>query len=297
AGTSWGKNDVEAAEALGNGHNSIGGRLSYRTPAGGDLLIGKDERKAPTPHMLKGHYQILPVPSGGPNTNILGPFTDRTADDVGILQDFLLSSTPTAHRGLLAGGNGFVEDASLSGGVQQSFLNDYLGVDLNATSGNVGYRQFSNNPTSVADVVPQNAELGAPYHTYGVRNACTFTLDVLRVVNGATTPNAAAAMEYQNYGSNGPYVAAVENKGDDAHPWYTMTEGWDIVSLTSRHDINTYGRLGHYYEAFSNIFNAICSVQGTTIIDSDAPNSGIQRYVDFVNSFTSNPLRSGSAVI
>ena len=300
AGTIWDKYDVKAAESVNNGNNSIGARLSYRTHAGGDLLIGKDARNAPTPDMLKGYYKIILLLSGDLNSNILGPFSDRTANDVGILEDFLLSSTPTAPRGLLCGGSGFVEDANASGGVQEAFVNNYLGVDLNATSGPVGYRVFSGNPTSVADVIPKVADLGVPNLTYGVRNACITTLDVLRVVNGTTTPNAVDAVEYQNYGTNGPYVAVVENKGDAAHPWYTLTEGWDIAALTSRFDINTYGRLQYELLAFQNIFGAICQVATCGIAEClmDVPNSGgIAPYVDFVNSFSSNPLRTGSAAI
>jgi hypothetical protein len=191
-----------------------------------------------------------------------------------------------------------VEDASLTGGVQQAFINGYLGVDLNATSGNTGYRVFSGNPGSVADVVPRVTDFGAPDYTRGIRNTCTGTLDVLRVVNGTTTPNAVDATDYQNYGANGPYIAVVENKGDAAHPWYSLTEGWDIWLLTSRYDVNTAGRRQHYFEAFANVFGSICAVQGAPIDIDDVPNSGgVAPYVDFVNSFSNNPLHSGSAAI
>ena len=298
AGTSWDKYDVKGAESTSAGHNSLGARLSNRAHAVGDLLIGKDEANAPTPDMLKGYYKVILLLSGDLNTNVLGPFTDRSANDVGILKDFLLSSTKSARKALFAGGNGFVENASLSGAAQADLINNYLGVALNASSGNVGYRVFSGNPASVADVIPQNSDLGSPDHIYGVHNTCLVTLDVLRAVVGTQTPNAVDAAEYQNYGASGPYISTVENKGDDAHPWFTLVDGWDISQLTSRFNINTTGRAQYYYLAFANVFGSICAVQGTPIVSLDTPNTGGgQQYVDFVGNFSNNPLRGGSAVV
>jgi hypothetical protein len=298
AGTTWDKYDVKCAESTNNGHNSLGARLSNKSHGGGDLIAGKDEVNAPTPDMLKGYYKVLLLLSGDLNTSILGPFVDRSANDVGILSDFLLSSTKVARKGLLAGGNGFVEDAWASGPPQEDFTNNFLGVDLSFAAGNVGYSQYSGNLAFTAEIIPQTVDLGVAPVTYGIRNACFYTLDLLDVINGTTTPNATEGARYTNYGVLGPYISAVENKGDDAHPWYTLSEGWDIFGLTSKFDINTTGRLQYYYTAFANVFGSICAVQGTPIILLDTPNTGGgQQYVDFVGNFSNNPLRSGSAVV
>ena len=297
AGTTWDKYDIKAAESTSNGHNSIGARLST-APSGTDYITAAmTERNAPTPAMLN-LYKIIVLMSGDLNSALLGPYKDRSADDVGILEAWLLASTKAASRGLLCGGNGFVQDANAtgSGTPQRNFINNYLGADLDPTSGVIGYQRSSGNVASVVDVIPQVTEFSSPSNTYGVRNACYSTLDVLSVVNGTQTPNATVAADYQNYGPNAPYHAAVMNKGDDAHPWRTLTEGWDVWTLSSRFDVNTYGRLQWYYESFTNLFGAVCAVQGTPIVLLDTPGGGAA-FVDFVNRFSNNPLRAGDAAI
>ncbi|HTM57340.1 MAG TPA: FlgD immunoglobulin-like domain containing protein [Candidatus Udaeobacter sp.] len=299
AGTTWDKYDVKCAESTSNGGNSIGARLST-APSGTDFITAaQTQKQAPTPSMLN-LYKVIVLLSGDLNSSILGPFTDRSADDCKILRDWLTASTKVARHGILCGGNGFVQDASLSGPPQQTFINNWLGVDLDPVSGEIGYRAGSGNPATQADLVPQVAEFvgGNPTQKYGIRNTCLGTLDVLQVVNGTTTLNATSAADYQNVGANGPYHAAVMNKGDDSHPWYALTEGWDIFNVTSRFDNNTTGRLQWYYNAFANVFGSICAVQGTPIITLDTPNTGTGgQYVDFVGNFSNNPLRTGSAVV
>ena len=60
--------------------------------------------------MLKAYYKMIFQFSGDLNSSILGPFTNKTSDDVGILTNWLESgdpTTPTARTGRM--GNGFVE--------------------------------------------------------------------------------------------------------------------------------------------------------------------------------------------
>src|SRR5262249_10320395 len=159
---------------------------------------------APTPGMLN-LYKVIVLLTGDLNYYLLGPFKDRSANDVGILEDWLKGSSPVARRGLLCGGDGFVEDAHTLrvGSSQQLFVSTCLGAVLDPTSGSIGYRRGSSNQTSVVDVIPQVPDLGAPNATYGIRNRCYTTNDVLAVVNGTQTPNAVAAADYQNFGANG----------------------------------------------------------------------------------------------
>jgi FlgD Ig-like domain len=303
AGTNFDKYDVKASESLNTGSNSIGSRHSNQTTAG-QIAFGKDAKNAPTDDMLNAYYKILLIMSGDLNSNILGPFRDRSANDVQTLENFLLSSTPTAKHGIYAGGNGFVEDANAAGPAspQLGFVSGYLGADLNAVSGSTGYRFFASNGTPLADVIPtlSGGIVGTNNYIYGVRNACTYTLDVLQAVTGVRTPNATVGAYYQNTGANGPYAAVVVNPGDVAggHPWIDMVEGWDITALTSRNDVFDYDRLQYYYQAFANIFGSICAVQGTPLLLLDTPNTGNgNQFVDFVGNFSNNPLRSGEAAV
>ena len=299
AGTNWDKYDIKCAESTSNGGNSIGARLST-APGGTDYITAdQTQKQAPTPNMLN-LYKVILLLSGDLNSAILGPYKDRSADDCKILRDWLTASTKTARHGILCGGNGFIEDANAQAGDQLAFINNWLGADLDPVTGAIGYRQGSGNSAAMADIIPQVSEFigGNPNQKYGIRNTCLTTLDVLKVVNGTTTPNATAAADYQNVGPNGPYHAVIMNKGDDAHPWYALTEGWDLFGLTSRFDNNTTGRLQWYFNAFSNVFGSICAVQGTPIIILDTPNTGTgSQYVDFVGNFSNNPLRTGSAVV
>jgi FlgD Ig-like domain len=303
AGTSFDKYDVKASESLNTGTNSIGSRHSNQTTAG-QIAFGKDAKNAPTDDMLNAYYKILLIMSGDLNSSILGPFKDRSANDVVALENFLLSSTSTAKHGIYAGGNGFVEDANAAGPAspQLDLVSGFLGADLNAVSGNTGYRIFASNGNPVADILPtlSGGIIGANNYIYGIRNGCTFTLDVLQAVTGTRTPNATVGVNYQNTGANGPYSAVVVNPGDVAggHPWIDMVEGWDISVLTSRFDVFDYGRIQYYYQAFANVFGSICAVQGTPLLALDTPNTGSgSQYVDFVGNFSNNPLRSGAAVV
>ena len=99
--------------------------------------------------MLAAYYRMIVLLSGDLNLSVLGPFANRSGDDIGLLKNYLLSSTVSKPYGLLAGGNGFVEDNSWNyfpTDPQYMFINEELGVDLNQTFFREGYRQVSGNP-------------------------------------------------------------------------------------------------------------------------------------------------------
>ena len=303
AGTSWDMYGVKASESVDTGASGIGSRLSYLDHSISNLTDGKDSKVGPSPAMLKAYYRLVVLLSGDLNLSILGPFLNRSGDDIGLLKDFLLSSTVDHPYGLLSGGNGFVEDNSwnyLPGDPQYDFINQELGVDLNQTYFREGYRQVSGNPVQVADLIPAAAVNPTTNNfIYAVQNFCTFTLDNLAVINGITTPNAVIGATYEDVGGHGPYIASVVNPGDAGHPWKTETEGWDIYNMRTRFGLNMNGRAQYMYQVFTNVFGSLCSATpAPSLIPLDVPSLGNgQQFVDFVGNFTNNPLRSGVATV
>jgi hypothetical protein len=301
AGTTWDMYGVKASESIDTGSGGIGSRLSYLDHSVGNLTDGKDAKLGPSPDMLAAYYRLVMVLSGDLNLSVLGPFANRSGDDIGLLKNYLLTSTVPKPYGLLAGGNGFVEDNSwnyLPGDPQYDFINQELGVDLNQTFFREGYRQVSGNPNQIADLIPAAAVNPTSNNfIYAVQNFCTFTLDNLAVINGTTTPNAVVGATYENLGGNGPYIASVVNPGDAAHPWKTETEGWDIYNMRTRFGVNMLGRAMYMYQVFTNVFGSLCTTAGPCpIIDVPTAGNGRQ-YVDFVGDFANNPLRSGVATV
>jgi hypothetical protein len=293
---------VKASESIDTGSSGIGSRLSYLDHTPGNLTDGKDSKMGPSPAMLSAYYRVVMLLSGDLNLGVLGPFANRSGDDVTLLENYLLNSTAVKPYGYLAGGNGYVEDASWNNGPgtpQYDLITTYEGVDLNAAFQREGYRQVSGNANQVADLIPSSAVNPTTNNfIYAVQNFCTFTLDNLQVINGTTTPNAVVGAQYENVGPNGPYIASVVNPGDPAHPWKTETEGWDIYNLRTRFGLDMNGRSGYMYNVFINVFGSLCQVAGTPMIGLDVPSTGNgQQYVDFVGNFTNNPMRSGVATV
>jgi hypothetical protein len=302
SGTTWDIYNVVGAEGMSSRANGIGSRLGYQDASPLNLVNGKTSKLGPSPAMLAAYYRMVMLLTGPLNSGLLGPYFNRSGDDVGLLKSYLLTSTVPKPYAVLAGGNGFVEDNSwnyLPGDPQYDFINQELGVDLNQTFFREGYRQVSGNLNGVADLIPAAAvNPSSSNFIYAVQNFCTFTLDNLAVINGTTTPNAVVGATYENVGTKGPYVASVVNPGDPAHPWMTETEGWDIFDLRSRFGLDTNGRSGYMYQVLSNVFGSLCTVTGTPMIALDVPTLGNgQQFVDFVGNFTNNPMRSGVATV
>jgi len=303
AGTTWDMYGVKASESIDTGAGNLGSRLSYLNHSPLNLTDGMDSKLGPSPAMLAAYYRMILLLTGDLNLSLLGPFANRSGDDVTLLESYLLGSTVAKPYGLLAGGNGYVEDASWNDGPgtpQYDLISTYEGVDLNATFAREGYRQVSGNPNQVADLIPAPAvNPSSSNFIFGVQNFCTFSLDNLAVLNGTTTPNAVVGATYENVGVNGPYIASVVNPGDPAHPWKTETEGWDIYDLRSRLGMDTIGRTGYMFNVLTNVFGSLCTV-GTNFCWPFTGVPGIgndQQYVDFLGNFTNNPLRSGQAAV
>ena len=167
---------VKASESLTAPAGALGGRLSYRDPSPLNLVNGKYARMAPTPEMMATYYKLAFLLTGGLNSGILGPFNDRSQDDIGFLTGFAQGATVGAPRGLFIEGDGFYESLS-----PDPFLTDILGGDLLFSS----YLQLSGNPVPVSDLIV-STDISPSGDIYGVRNGCTFTNDVL-TLNPALT--------------------------------------------------------------------------------------------------------------
>ena len=295
-GTTWDMYGVKAAESINTGAGSIGNRggvsaLSFNDPAN-TQINGKSSRMGPSEAMLNAYYKILLVLTGDLNSSIFGPFADKSQNDYKIMQDFLLSGNSLSpDRGFFAEGDGLCEslDQSNEG---FNFMTTFLGVELR----NASYLITSGNTGLSADIVSTTAIEGpGPTDVYGVRNACTFTLDVLDRTAGLAAETVDATF-YEPVGAGAPYTSGVLKNHTAANPWIALVDGWNTQVLRSRDEVSSRGRLTYFYNVFNHIFSAICDVDGAAVGTTDTPRNDDGRLFNFM-SLANNPLKSGSATI
>lgn len=296
AGTMFDMFGVKASESLNTGSGSLGSRFAVRDPSVANKVHNKYAMNAPTTEMLQAYYKVVFALFGDLNSGLLGPVTDKTADDVKAFEDFMLGATTANPVGVWVGGNGFAESNWNWDFYQEDLQTLFFGMDLNFP----GYRAASLNPAQAADLIPTSALVGAAHASdiYGVRNSCTYTQDVL-ILNPGGVPEVVTGAEYQNVGANGPYIAVSVKPISVARPWVAIAEGFDIATVTSRYDITSYGRLAYYYNALGNVFAGIsgCQVVGAPINVTDVP--GLRDGSQFVNfmNLRNNPLTTGMASV
>src|SRR5262249_14915308 len=174
-GTTWDMYGVKASESLTASAGSIGNRLANRANMG--FASGRYAQIGPTPEMLRTYYRIVAILSGDLNSGVLGPFTNRSQDDIALLSDYLTQSAGSAQpRGLFVQGDGFGQSEKQAGGIAPShaqFLTDRLGVVFR----NPSYQALSGNTNACADILT-TANLTPSFDIYGVANTCTFSNDV-----------------------------------------------------------------------------------------------------------------------
>jgi len=292
-GTTWDMYGVKASESGATGGVSLGARLANRASMG--FLAGKTARTAPTPEMLRRFYRMLTILTGDLKSGVTGPFFNKSIDDIGILSDFLTGNDPgsTAQpRGLLIGGDGFVQNEDILNGQNAShglFLSTKLGLTLR----NGSYQAVSNNTNDCADVITTGV-ITTNGDVYGVGNSCAFSNDLLQ--RNPVITEAVEATYYENVGANGPYVAAIHKPAVPARDWVAYTEGWDIEHLWSRYCETANGRMAYYYNTYNALFSAQCQVfTGGPALPLDVPQAGegalFTRFLEVGNSV----LRSGEA--
>jgi len=240
--------------------------------------------------MLQAYYKVILLLTGDLNSGILGPFNNKSQDDVRMLREFMLGGTSSDHRAVWVEGDGFVEDTDQSGATQADLLHNFFKTSLRDPS----YFALSNVGNLCVDLQAL-APITSNGDIYGVRNGCTFTLDVQTPGVGGVP----ATLYSPNGSAVPPVVAGVfhdVNSGSGEF-WQSLVDGWDIENLRSRFCDSGRGRLAYYYNVLTDIFAKICPIAGAAGITTDVPNNDTgTEFVDFMN-LRNNPLVSGEATV
>jgi hypothetical protein len=295
-GTTWDMYGVKASESLTASAGGIGSRLANRTNMG--FAAGKTSMAGPTEEMLRTYYRMIALLSGDVPSGILGPFANRSQNDIALLSDYLTNASGSPQpRGLLIQGDGFGASEKASGDidpVHAQFLADKLGVAFRSTS----YAFLSGNANlcvdlpTVGGVAP--AGMTPSNDVYGVSTAnCSYSSDVY-----TRNPSLAETFEgafYENSGGAGPYVAAVVKPATPERNWIALTSGYDIRNLFSRYCDTSAGRLAYYFFMLNHVFiNSLCP-GGAPAATLDTPGSN-RAYTNFMKIGNSVMKQGGSLV-
>jgi hypothetical protein len=244
--------------------------------------------------MLRSYYKLIQLISGDLATGILGPFADRSQDDIALLQDFLTSGASEFNpRGIWALGSGFVESNTTVDAAHDAFLANDLACYLRDPS----YYALSGSVVRFPDLIPKSV-ITATNWIFSVENTCHTGSDVLDVNTGV--PGATTASQYQNLGGAGPYVSGVYAPSSAGHPYVSLVDGWDIGDMRIRHGYDGLGRLIYTCFIQTNVFGAVCPYiiypggGGCRLVD--VPPDSIAPPRDFV-SLRNNPLVAGVATV
>jgi hypothetical protein len=256
-GTTWDMYGVKASESLTTSAGQLGSRLANRFGMG--FAVGRQSKQGPTPEMLRGYYRVVAILSGDLNSGVLGPFPNRSQNDIALLNDFLTAAGGTAQpRGILVQGDGFGQSEAGSKGIDPAhgaFLTDKLGLIFRAPS----YQSLAGNLNACTDILTTTA-LTTSADVYGARNECTFSNDVFNR-NPALAESQDGA-HYENVGLNGPYVSDVVKTAVPLRNWVAVTSGYEIEHLFTRYCETEGGRLAYYYYMMNKVFSSICTITG-----------------------------------
>jgi hypothetical protein len=284
-GTTWDMYQIKGSESIDTASGTIGSRYANR--AGDPLATNKSARNAPTDEMLDAYYTLMLILSGDLSSNMFGPFTNKSDDDIGTVEGWLQrGDTENQNRGIWAMGDGFVESLTLqaNGPPQLDLIQNYFRADLVSED----YQHFAGNNDGTADIRVFPEWQGKDVaQIYGLRNACLWTTDVLTTSSPLLTSETA---QYEQKGApvNGFY-AGIFKDWDPASPWKALVDGWDIEHLTTRNDVTTVGRSLYFYKIFNNVWSKIWAVAGTPIVPLDVPSFDDASLVNFVN-VAGNPM-------
>jgi len=289
-GTAWDMYGVKASESLTTSGGSLGSRLANRANMG--FAVGRESKQGPTPEMLRAYYRMLTILTGDLNSGLLGPFTNRSQDDITLLNDFLMAAGGTPQpRGILIQGDGFGQSEKASGGVVAShtlFLTDRLGVLFRGPS----YVALSSNGDACADLLT-TANLTTTPGIYGVGNSCSWSNDVYQA--NPVIPEAGVGATYENVGLNGPYVSDVVKTAVPLRNWVAVTSGYDIEHLFSRYCDTSAGRLAYYYYMLSKSFAFLCNPNGEGFAVLETP--GTQRVARDFLKIGNSVMRRGPSTV
>jgi hypothetical protein len=289
-GTTWDMYGVKASESLTTSAGAPGARLANR--AGLGFAAGREAKSGPTPDMLRTYYRVVAILSGDLNSGVLGPFVNRSQNDIALLNDYLTQSAGSAQpRGIFIQGDGFGQSEKATGGIDPShtqFLTDKLGVVFRSPS----YQSLAGNLNDCADLLTTTS-LTPALDVYGVANACTYSNDVY-TRNPAITESAEGAF-YENVGLSGPYVSDVVKPATATRNWVAVTSGYEIEHLFSRYCDTDNGRLAYYYYMLNKVFGGICQITGSPAQTLDTPQGG-RAYTNFMK-IGNSIMKQGTSLV
>jgi hypothetical protein len=228
--------------------------------------------------MLRTYYRVVTLLTGDLNSGILGPFVNRSQNDIALLNDYLTTASGSAQpRGIFIQGDGFGQSEKATGGIDPThtqFLTDKLGVVFRAAS----YQSLAGDLNHEADLLTTTM-LTPALDVYGVANFCTFSNDVY-TRNPAIAESAEGAF-YENLGLSGPYVADAVKPATALRNWVAVTSGYDIKHLMSRYCDTDNGRLAYYYYMMNKVFGGICDAGHPPSQTLDTPSRG-RAYTNFM---------------
>jgi hypothetical protein len=290
-GTTWDMYGVKASESLTTSAGALGSRLSNR--AGMGFAAGKFSQQGPTPEMLRAYYRVIALLSGDLTSGVLGPFVNRSQNDLALLNDYLTAAGGTAQpRGLFIQGDGFAQAEKASGindANHVTFLTDKLGLIFRSAA----YQTLAGNLNDCADILT-TVSLTDRADIYGASNLCTFSNDVYQ-----RNPALGEAVEggfYENVGLNGPYVSDVVKTAVPLRNWVAATSGYEIEHLYSRYCDTDNGRLAYYYYMLNKVFQTVCQITGTPGQTLDTPQGGRATFTNFMK-IGNSVMKQGTSTV
>jgi hypothetical protein len=289
-GSTWDMYGVKASESLTTSAGAPGSRLANRSNMG--FAAGRESKAGPTPEMLRAYYRVVSIISGDLNSGILGPFVNRSQNDLALFNDYLTAPGGVPQpRGLFVMGDGFGQSEKATGGVDPNhtlFLTDKLGLIFRSPS----YQSLAGNLNDCADVLTTPALITAA-DVYGVSNFCTWSNDVFTRNPGL--PESVEGAFYENVGLNGPYVSDVVKPAVALRNWVTATAGYEIEHLFSRYCDTDNGRLAYYYYMLNKVFGGVCQITGAPPVTLDTPQGG-RSFTNFMK-IGNSVMRQGESIV
>jgi hypothetical protein len=288
-GTTWDMYGVKASESLTTQAGALGSRLANRSGMG--FAAGRESRQGPTPEMLRAYYRLVAILSGDISSGVLGPFVNRSQNDIALLNDYLTAAGGTPQpRGIFVQGDGFAQSEKQTGGIDpahNTFLTDKLGLVFR----NPSYIALSGNPDNCPDLLTTST-ISPSAGIYGVSSICQWGNDVL-TANPAFAETDEGGF-YANVGPNGPYVSDVVKSAVPVRNWIAATSGYDIEHLFSRYCDTSPGRIAWYHSMLGSVFGSICAPP-TMLLDIPGSPRGSD-LVNFMKVGNSVMRESGSSV-
>jgi hypothetical protein len=241
-------------------------------------------------------------------TTFFGRISNRTDDDLALLNDFAVNSTgSTKPRSVVVYGSGFSEWMTGSG--FSGFLGSYFGTTLR----NGVYRTFSTNQHAVPPFIPISGSVldnagggfGLAGMKFAISDACGLENDVL--ATNVVVPGAVAQVLYENVGANGPYVASIYAPNGTGRDQITYIDGSRIqrIGTSISHDpvtgaevlpLSQAGARAYLFKAITILGTLDCGSLSAPVAVGDGPNPG-SAYVNYLNLKSSNPMHAGQARI